>query len=723
MRRRMTLEPLEARLALASQYLFGAEIYTSSDLATPGLVGKYFNRSLESAVAEWDWRSSQPIAGSRVDPSVEFLTNGWGARATVGLTHGSDANWDNFSVQWDGYLKVTEANHRFAFTSDDGSRMWIDLNRSGSFEAEEMFDNLFDYTNWWAKTGERTNGVAAGVYAIRIQYYDIGGLNTATLASTTYSPRQFVATATNPIQVVKALVLNFDPTVPSEGNRHLYEIFPWWSNPRKLAKQYEVDVEWATGGAVDIQIVEWRDLDEIPIFTNGFRYNADNYVVNRRSGSGWTDGVADFSQIARDQNLVPLVNSGAIDELWFFGDHYFNLLGEAWMAGPQSFFVNGPVIEDVGFNRAIAGFGFNYERTVAEMLHNLGHRIENHGQRAYGSWNLVKPASVWDQFSANKSVTASEPYGVGNVHFPANAQGNYDYTNAGIVKSSAFDFVNYPNLTGQTQDVSRDTWGLGPVPDYHRDYLNWYLAMMPRNDATASDGRTANWFKYIWDFNSYAPQTGLPRQQQGFGSGPTVEKSVGGDYEFTVRYYDADGIDQSTLGAGDVIVTGPNSISLQAQLVKIGPPTKTTAGQALTVIYRIVPPGGDWGVNDNGRYDINIQANQVRDIRGNAVGAGYAGRFQVQIPDPAVVNVYEMLQDGSASATHTQLDIGKIQDLFDGNMSSLVRTPNINPAIVTLAFNSPQSITGFRNQFSNAWGNPAYRYSIEAANNLGDPGL
>ncbi len=99
--------------------------------------------------------------------------------------------------------------------------------------------------------------------------------------------------------------------------------------------------------------------------------------------------------------------------------------------------------------------------------------------------------------------------------------------------------------------MGRDSWAFGDPPDYHRDYLNWYFALMPNNAGTAADGRMANWYKYIWDFNSYEAGTGLPRSEDAFGSGPIV-KSPGGDpYQFTVRYYDQTGIDPDTIDDGD----------------------------------------------------------------------------------------------------------------------------------------------------------------------------
>src|SRR5262245_31576864 len=89
------------------------------------------------------------------------------------------------------------------------------------------------------------------------------------------------------VQTVRVLVLNYEPTVPSEDNRTLWQIFGW-QDPRQLAAGYISDLEAATDGGVDYQVVEWRDLNEFPIFTDGTRYNADQYVQNRRTNTGWS---------------------------------------------------------------------------------------------------------------------------------------------------------------------------------------------------------------------------------------------------------------------------------------------------------------------------------------------------------------------------------------------------------------------------------------------------
>ena len=113
-----------------NQPLFG--LFTTTNLTMPGLVASFVNTSLRGYAPQNDWRGTQPICGSRINTSLSFPSNSWGLRASVGLTYGSDGNWDNFSVQWDGCIAVHRPM-RLVTKSDDGSRLWIDLNHDGVF--------------------------------------------------------------------------------------------------------------------------------------------------------------------------------------------------------------------------------------------------------------------------------------------------------------------------------------------------------------------------------------------------------------------------------------------------------------------------------------------------------------------------------------------------------------------------------------------------------------
>jgi len=106
-----------------------------------------------------------------------------------------------------------------------------------------------------------------------------------------------------------------------------------------------------------------------------------------------------------------------------------------------------------------------------------------------------------------------------------------------------------------------------------------------------------------------------------------ITAASGGAYTFTVTYADELAIDPATVGAGDVIVTGPGGFSQVATFVsKTSPNGKTVIGT-----YSITGPGGAWDFADNGSYTVSVQAGQVRDAATNPVAAGAVGGFSVSI--------------------------------------------------------------------------------------------
>lgn len=152
------------------------EYYTSATATTPGLVGSYYNTSLR-AVNEPDWTATRTRSGSRNDNPVHFpSTASWGARAPVGVTRGTDPDWEQFSVQWDGFIRVHRPL-RLATQSDDGSRLWVDIDGNGSFAPNELANN--NWGNGQGDTlGQYTPVLSPGFYKIRAQYEEGGGGNT-----------------------------------------------------------------------------------------------------------------------------------------------------------------------------------------------------------------------------------------------------------------------------------------------------------------------------------------------------------------------------------------------------------------------------------------------------------------------------------------------------------------------------------------------------------------
>jgi hypothetical protein len=428
------------------------------------------------------------------------------------------------------------------------------------------------------------------------------------------------AADTTPL-TVRVLVLNYDPIVPSEGHKRLTEVFGW-NNPARLAIEYKEAMEYAAGGYLRFEIAEWRNINEIYAREDGHRFTVEEYVRNRRGGNGWGEhGNADYPRLLREQHVVPLVDDGRVDEVWIFSDHFFGVY-EASMAGPGAFFINGGVYPQVPSRRPFAFYGFNYERGVAEMMHDACHRTEATLNRAYGPWNLKDPKNNWEKFSANDKQSGGVA-GVGTCHWPANAEGDYDYGNRRTVSSWADGFLSYPKLDLTRTEVSRSTWSKGP--DYHLDYMKWYFAHVPRAPGVNPDGRQNNWFKYIFDFQSYdARGRLLPPSAELISTDIPDPKAA--THTLLVAYHSGNHIDPASLGDDDLAVTGPAGKRLTVKLVGGSEP----GGRSYRVArYEVAAPDGSWERTPQPTYSVALRAGHVRTEAGETLPAGPLGSFRL----------------------------------------------------------------------------------------------
>jgi hypothetical protein len=459
--------------------------------------------------------------------------------------------------------------------------------------------------------------------------------------------------------VQKVLVLNYDPFVPSEGGKRLREVFGW-NNPMQMADEYKEAMEYASGGALVYEIVEWRNLNEIYAQRDGYRYTPDEYAANRKKGDGWHDGGGqDYPRLLHEQHVEPLIDAGVIDEVWIFSDHFFGLW-EASMAGPGSFNINGGVYPEVAVQRPFAFYGFSYERGVAEMMHNTSHRTEATLNRVYLGWNLKEPKSNWDKFSANDRQSNGVA-GVGTCHWPANAEHDYDYGNPRSVQSWADDFLAYPRLTGRKKPVSCQTWA--DDGDFHRGYMKWYFAHVPRAAGTNPDGRQNNWWKYMFDFENYDTR-GFPRPISAVLDAADLFDLGEKMYRFRVTFNSPALIDTASLGDHNLSVTAPSGQSLAVRRIAVN---DGRPGTRRVATYEVAAPRGKWEARDRGRYVVALAGGQVRDLLGNTAPAGVLGGFAVRSLEPAALGVdtdTDVLLHGDGNiidaAKHRQLAAARI---------------------------------------------------------------
>lgn len=344
---------------------------------------------------------------------------------------------------------------------------------------------------------------------------DIERLDAARLPAV--KPPAQVAHGQTPLKV-RVLVLDFNPWIPGElhspdqpdaAPRGLREVGRW-NDPVPLAQGYMQDICDASGGLIQYEIADWLVVRRFQQKTDGFVYTPETYMASLRQGVGkaeaWRkpDGI-DYPHMIQEFNIIPRIESREIDEVWMMGLPYFGYY-ESAMAGKDAYYINGGVFDKVPCERRFTIMGFNVERGVAEMIHDLSHRTESTMERVYGGWEIDNLTTNWARFAANEHQSGSSA--CGTCHYPPNGEKDYDYANQRVVESTADDWLHYPDLTGRKRSLNCEEWS-GPYKnrdgnsDYHRNYMCWWFTHIPKAPGVNEDGRLNNWWEYIFNFNAY----------------------------------------------------------------------------------------------------------------------------------------------------------------------------------------------------------------------------
>ncbi len=158
--------------------------------------------------------------------------------------------------------------------------------------------------------------------------------------------------------------------------------------------------------------------------------------------------------------------------------------------------------------------------------------------------------------------------------------------------------------------------------------------LVTRGNEIVSTGGRLNAAKAI-NANVFAPAARLVGKEN-------ITISGGTSTEFTIEYSHRTGIDQSTIGSDDLIVTrqwGPAD-QLPATF-KAGSAISSADGKSVTAVYIVNAPGGTWDPLDFGDYRISTVAGSVVAGMGDdSIEARDVGSFNVHIDDdPSVLYV------------------------------------------------------------------------------------
>jgi hypothetical protein len=300
---------------------------------------------------------------------------------------------------------------------------------------------------------------------------------------------------TEPLCIVisRVLLVIYDPIADTASGRTLSQAMNW-NRPDDLANAFIQEILTASSGLARYQIVQRVKLTEFPAKIDGYRYDPQTYlaVMNGSQQSHQPDGV-DYKAILTGLNVLPHITSHDIDEVWLFGLPHAGFY-ESTMGGAGAFWCNSqPLTWTSGCNRRFVVMGFSNERGVGEMLESFGHRTESILQMTFskttGQANLYRRFTLYDKESPGQAA-------VGNIHYAPNSEKEYDWNNPRLVKSSCYDWYNFPNIKDDIREVNADEWGNGDLYAHHQ----WWLKHLPKATGRTS-GVVNNWWQFTMDPN------------------------------------------------------------------------------------------------------------------------------------------------------------------------------------------------------------------------------
>ena len=319
-----------------------------------------------------------------------------------------------------------------------------------------------------------------------------------------------------PVQGVspRVLVINFDPIVDAQGT-HLSAKMGW-NNVDALIAGFIAGIEEVSDGLVKYQYDRANriDVSEFPRKADTFQYTAASYLaVMQAEPTHHEPDTVDYWKIVNDYHLLDRVMSHQIDEVWLFGGPYFGFW-ESHMVGRGAVWCNSsPLAKSDLCTRRFVIMGFNYQRGVPEMIHDIGHRMEAIMANVYGSLEalrnaylsvdpraqppvgpekFVNPRNDFERFLLFEKIAPGRAE-MGLVHTPPNATKDNDWRNPNLASSTCDDWLNFPDLQGTRRDLTCDEWGGGG--DAQIAYIKWWFKHVPHVKGS-KNGILNNWWQY-----------------------------------------------------------------------------------------------------------------------------------------------------------------------------------------------------------------------------------
>ena len=418
-------------------------------------------------------------------------------------------------------------------------------------------------------------------------------------------------------QVVKVLVVEINPHLNTiSGHPKVGDVLNFAGVERTCYNELVKDFEDSSDGFLEIQLASWEYLDAYPRYTkqiileNGSRsYQLDEqsyltahgyyqtgsldwYEANVLGGLkkylNYDDGYNyDYSQIIDGLNLVNRRNNGEFDQVWVITiDPLWGY--ETIMVGRNAY----PINSLISISRdcdpfVIACSGFQRRDSA---YHGHLHALEWILDRVYGGTkydfygeNTISISTIeeykklndWEKYVLTNYSNKGTLNGVGNVHFPWNADTNYDYydcTNKVQTMYANWIDVDLDNMGENIKTVNDSPWMkwdknvalLSSQTENHdrgRLWPRYWLYLLPRKPGYTKDGYLKNWWKYFHSMNYI---TSLTTDQ----SNINIEAGEFLDLSYAARYI-FDEVEQGTVVPGNnVKISNTNIVGIVDNRIK-----------------------------------------------------------------------------------------------------------------------------------------------------------
>ena len=247
------------------------------------------------------------------------------------VVNGTDGP-DTFTTNWvNGQLQVTINRATTSYSNATG----LAINGLGGNDAIEVKNLPFGATAHGgdgddiinARNGQADTLIGgAGDDTVNIESYDV--------VQQVECINPYTPAPDNQPMHVKVLVMNFAPPVKSQGNQLLWQAFGW-TDPRILAADYKATIERTSGGLINMDIVNWMEMDSLVPRVDGYVYSGDEYYnIWSTTRNFHHPDTADNAKLMNDYGVPQRVASGEIDEVWVFGPPVRGADWEASMLGP-----------------------------------------------------------------------------------------------------------------------------------------------------------------------------------------------------------------------------------------------------------------------------------------------------------------------------------------------------------------------------------------------------